>query len=65
MQSLEDYEKERAAFHASPPKFKGSGVSCPECGNELHDEGESLISKVPPMKRLYCPTCDFSKVVLA
>ena len=67
MQTLEEYEAGRAAARdmntADAPK--GIGDECPDCDAELTDDGLSLVSKVPPMKRVTCPACGFSKVVLA
>ena len=65
MQSHEEYERDRVIAHAQTKIPKGIDVACPECGSELLDEGESLISRIPPMKRVTCPECRFSKVVLA
>jgi DNA-directed RNA polymerase subunit RPC12/RpoP len=63
MQSLEDYEREKEAEAA--PDAHESGIACPDCGAELVDEGNQLFSRVPPMKRVACQTCGFSKVVRA
>ncbi len=63
MQSLEEYEREKAK--TGTRITDKTGVACPECGSELLDDGLSLISRVPPMKRVTCPECGFSKVVLA
>lgn len=63
MQSLADYEREREAAAAAEPHK--TGIACPECGEELTDEGDQLFSRVPPMKRVTCAACGFSKVVRA
>jgi hypothetical protein len=63
MRSLEDYERERA--EAPDPEPHKTGIACPECAQELVDEGDQLFSRIPPMKRVSCLACGFSKVVLA
>jgi transposase len=64
LKSLEEYERERSAVVEAVVPNR-TGVSCPECGAELISDGNSLISTLPPMKRVTCPACEFSKVVLA
>jgi YgiT-type zinc finger domain-containing protein len=63
MQSLEDYEREREAAQL-PVITNTTGISCPECGEELVSE-PVLFTRIPPMQRVTCPVCGFSKVVRA
>lgn len=58
--SLQDYEA--VAPLIKPPD--ASGIECPECKAELVWAEKSLVCRDPPMRRLVCPECDFSKVVV-
>ena len=56
MQSLEEYEREKEA--APQTERAKTGIACPSCGAELLDDGLSMISRVPPMKRVTCDLCE-------
>jgi len=66
MQSLEDYEREREAVDPLDLSRTGTatGIACPDCKEELRQE-DVLFSRIPPLKRVTCPGCSFSKVVRA
>ena len=61
LKTITEYESE--PLIAEPPD--ASGIQCPECEtpNELIWDSPSLVCKEPPMRRLNCPACSFSRVV--
>jgi len=59
LKTLEEYEASDAI--ADAPEL--SGVACPECSEEMAWDSPSLVLKEPPMRRINCPSCSFSRVV--
>lgn len=65
LKTLSQYKTDtEEALRQQPHQTSLSGIECPVCHEELDwDGGRSLITKVPPMRRLTCTQCGFSEVV--
>ena len=37
-----------------------NGIACPQCGAELVDKSQEVLTSFPAQKRVKCLTCDFS-----
>jgi DNA-directed RNA polymerase subunit RPC12/RpoP len=38
---------------------KGNGVECPNCGEELVDSDNYILTSNPPQRNVHCPKCNF------
>ena len=66
LKPLDQHEKEKwAEIHARSPK-NGTGIACPQCGDELveSDPGKLLLSD-PPRKSIHCRVCKFNGSITA
>ncbi len=62
MKTIEEYEEEKRIAR----RKRGTGIQCPECGDELLETypGELLLSN-PPKKNVNCPTCSYKSYITA
>lgn len=56
LQSLKEYNKERSKLYITP---KFNGIACPECGEELYDIDNEILTSYPPQMRIQCLKCEF------
>jgi hypothetical protein len=36
-----------------------NGIACPECGDELFDDGSVVLASLPPQTKVFCKRCEF------
>ncbi len=60
MQTLAEYENQQMKM----PQPEASGIECPECTGELVWLEKSLFCTDPPMRRVFCGGCRFTRVVV-
>lgn len=61
--SLDEY-KRRSTARRRGKDDRGTGIACPECGEELQSTRTMLMSN-PPKIPLVCPNCKFRTTVVA
>ena len=56
LKSLADHNSAALAAYEKAKEPRGNGIACPECGQELFDNGISY-SIEPPQYVVYCLSC--------
>lgn len=62
MENLTDYNLRRQNEYIDrlfKKKSTPNGIACPECGEELHDHGNEVLTSIPPRRNVNCPSCGF------
>jgi len=59
-------ERNDEAFKAFRPTHpvKG-GIACPECGGELSDRNDTILTSYPPKKDVFCEECGHKGLAIA
>jgi len=66
LKSLEEYEQEKWKEIYSQSKNNGTGIACPQCGDELIESMPvTLLCSDPPRKSVKCEVCNFNGSILA
>ena len=65
LKTIEEYNQEKTQlrnFQINP----GTGVQCPQCGEELVESNPNhILLTYPARKAVHCPTCKYSNSILA
>lgn len=63
MKTLEEYENEKAQQRIFNP---GTGIQCPQCGDELIVSNPGVIlTTYPARKAVHCNTCKYQNTITA
>jgi len=62
MQSLEDFNRERAKVYDSGNEHhRWNGIACPKCDRECFDSTPNItLTSYPPQKNISCSKCDYT-----
>ena len=63
MKTIEEHNKDRLKILEKV----GTGVQCPQCGDELIETNSSgiMLTTFPPKKKVHCLTCKYENYILA
>jgi hypothetical protein len=61
MKTIEEYEEEIRNIKLRD----GTGIQCPQCGDELLESNPGiLLTCNPPKKTVHCPTCKYENYII-
>lgn len=64
LKTIEEYNKEKTQLRNFQINV-GTGVQCPQCGDELIESNTGGVLAVhPPRKAVHCPTCKYCNSIL-
>lgn len=62
MKTLEEYEAEKKFIRET----NGTGIQCPDCGDELVESFPgTILTSYPPRKSVHCQTCNYKNTITA
>lgn len=59
MITLEEHNKQITKKYST-----GTGIECPKCKEELHNESGMILTSDPPKQIIYCKNCNFSTTII-
>lgn len=62
MKTVDEYEEEKRLARQN----HGTGIQCPQCGDELIESNPLMIlTTYPARKAVHCPTCKYQNTITA
>ena len=66
LKDFHDHNETRHREYMSHFINLGTGIACPQCGDELQDTNPSTVTcSIPPQKAVHCNTCKFQSFIVA
>lgn len=66
LKTMEEYNEQRSREYMSHYTNLGTGVACPQCGDEMKlSNPTAVLTTFPPQKAVHCNTCKFKSCIVA
>jgi len=61
MKTLEQFNNEKNIYyHIYKYEYpRLNEIACPNCGNELFDSDDMILTSYPPKKNIHCSNCNY------